>query len=443
MTSGVIRISETMSKFPSAIERILRRSPEEGFFGGKPWILSPEPFPLSRSQITELEDLGELLNRFIKACDEAYRRSKAGSLPGWIGKYLDKGKPDFLLRMGQSPALSPSLPQVIRPDVLLTTGGFVLSELDSVPGGIGFTDFLHDCYKEMGWDLVGGDSGMRDGFAGLFPAGADIALSNEAADYRQEMKWLASSIGGERFRVRAAETYQPEKDIPIYRFFELFDHANVPFLRASEQALMTGEMRMVSPPKAFHEEKLWFALFHRPQLRDYWRRALRDSGFRKLQDYLPYSWVMDPTPIPHHAAIPRLDLSSWEEVGQLGRQERQLVLKVSGFSEEAWGSRGVRVGHDMSQEAWASAIAASQERFERSPSILQEFHGPRRVSHPIWNKKTARVEEMEGRVRLCPYYFLGTGKVKLAGVLATIAPMDKKVVHGMEEATMVPCCVVD
>jgi len=41
---------------------------------------------------------------------------------------------------------------------------------------------------------------------------------------------------------------------------------------------------------------------------------------------------------------------------------------------------------------------------------------------------------MNGRVRLCPYYFV-TGeaeaaRAKLGGVLATICPANKKIIHG-------------
>ena len=52
---------------------------------------------------------------------------------------------------------------------------------------------------------------------------------------------------------------------------------------------------------------------------------------------------------------------------------------------------------------------------------------------------------MPGRVRLCPYYFVaGDGdaaRPKLGGVLATIVPSDKKIVHGMKDAVLAPCSV--
>jgi len=50
---------------------------------------------------------------------------------------------------------------------------------------------------------------------------------------------------------------------------------------------------------------------------------------------------------------------------------------------------------------------------------------------------------MQGRVRLCPYYFVsGEGheaRAQLGGVLATICPADKKILHGMSEAILAPC----
>jgi hypothetical protein len=48
---------------------------------------------------------------------------------------------------------------------------------------------------------------------------------------------------------------------------------------------------------------------------------------------------------------------------------------------------------------------------------------------------------MRGRARLCPYYFLIDGKAHLRGALATICPADKKLLHGMKDAIMVPTAV--
>jgi hypothetical protein len=47
-----------------------------------------------------------------------------------------------------------------------------------------------------------------------------------------------------------------------------------------------------------------------------------------------------------------------------------------------------------------------------------------------------------GRLRLCPYFFNREGQAKLAGALATFCPPDKKIIHGMQDAALLPCRVV-
>lgn len=50
---------------------------------------------------------------------------------------------------------------------------------------------------------------------------------------------------------------------------------------------------------------------------------------------------------------------------------------------------------------------------------------------------------MRGRVRLSPYYFVQDKKAHLGGVLATLCSPEKKLIHGMVDAVMVPCAISD
>jgi hypothetical protein len=43
---------------------------------------------------------------------------------------------------------------------------------------------------------------------------------------------------------------------------------------------------------------------------------------------------------------------------------------------------------------------------------------------------------------LCPYYFVTGGKATLSGALATFCPPDKKIIHGMQDAALLPSRVV-
>jgi hypothetical protein len=53
------------------------------------------------------------------------------------------------------------------------------------------------------------------------------------------------------------------------------------------------------------------------------------------------------------------------------------------------------------------------------------------------------VTKEEGRLRLCPYFFVVGSEVRLAGALATFCPPDKKIIHGMQDAVLLPCRITD
>jgi hypothetical protein len=407
--------------------------PVGGLFAGKSWLSSPEPFPLSAKEVAEIQRLGHRLQVFLTAANSIYHRSVKGKLPDWIAAYVDAGKPPELLEAARAASIREAIPNVIRPDLILTEDGFSLTEIDSVPGGIGLTGWLNEIYSS--WDVVGGATGMIDGFGSLFPNGADILISQEAGDYQPEMNWLRDKLGT-GFSVEVAETYQP-RGRDVYRFFELFD---LPNIRHWKELAASG-VRITAPMKPWLEEKMWLALFWCRPLRELWRRELRENHRDALARVIPRSWIVDPSPIPHHAVIPKLDISSWSELGDFSQRERELVLKLSGFSERAWGSRSVVIGHDVSQDQWRNALSGAMESFTTNPYVLQEFHKGKLVRHPFYDRQTGEVREMEGRVRLCPYFFAPSGsrEISLGGILATICPADKKIIHGMEDAIIVPC----
>ncbi len=438
--------SRSMSDPASRAERVRAALPTGGLFAEKSWRISPEPFPLSRAEFRELESLGPVLWRFQKASDLIYRRSRGGSLPAWIAHDLDRGKPAPLLETGLSHASLEETPRVIRPDLILTADGFKATEIDSVPGGIGLTAWLGEIYASLdeSHQIVGGAGGMIEGFGSIFPGGGgDVLISREASDYRPEMEWIAARLG-DGFRVVDAER-EPSGERTVYRFFELFDLPNLPSGEAMLASTAAGRLSVTAPFKPWLEEKLWTALLWSHPLREVWRRELRDSNYRRLRQVFPQSWIVDPAEVPHHAVIPGLEIGDFSELKNFTQKERELVLKLSGFNEKAWGSRSVTVGQDASQAEWGAAVDEALTSYETAPYVLQRFHAGKLVRHPWLNESTGRIEMMEGRVRLCPYYFVGAGSknLSLGGVLATICPADKKILHGMRDAILVPCRVED
>jgi hypothetical protein len=167
-----------------------------------------------------------------------------------------------------------------------------------------------------------------------------------------------------------------------------------------------------------------------------------------LRAIFPETWILDPRPVPPQALIHDLraagePVRDWMQLAALGKSERDYVVKPSGFSELAWGSRGVKVANDLAKEEWEAALAAGLASFGSTTYILQRFHKGKRVKVPYYDTKKDDIAVLDGRVRLCPYYFVVGEDVRLGGILATVAPADKRLIHGMSDAVMAPCATRD
>ena len=407
--------------------------PPEGMFAEMEWLLSPEPFRISDRLHEQIDKLGHRLLLFNRACNELYHRSVAGKQPAWIADYLDRGKPRELIEFARRKEFRNDLPLVIRPDLVLTENGFTIAELDTVPGGIGLTGWLNQTYSALGTDVIGGTRGMIEGFQTIAPD-ADILISREAATYKPEMQWIAKHSGQ---RVLDVETASISALRPhVYRFFELFDLPNIRIGSELLTATARKAVHVTPPLKPYLEEKMWFALFWLRPLHEFWRQELGERHFFELQKHIPYTWILDPTPLPQHAVIPELNINAWSELAHFTQKQRDLILKISGFSELGWGSRSVVLGSDLPQAEWQTAVAAALDQFEQHPHILQRFHKGSLFAQPFFDAQTASIKTMKGRVRLCPYYFVIEGKASLRGALATICPPDKKLLHGMKDAIL-------
>jgi hypothetical protein len=452
---------------PSGLFRV-----QDGAEDGVAWRVTPDPFPLAPSTLAAIETLGKDLLSFYRALNALYLRSARGTAPAFIAEELDRGKPEQIVKLARQNRFKQDVPRVIRPDLILTDDGYVASELDSVPGGMGFVAAMGRTYCEIGIDSIGGADGIAERFAEMVSgiAGSPhptvaIVVSEESADYRGELRWLASRIDElgladvvvcapqeiffteEALFVRREDGREAKIDV-LYRNFELFDLLNIPKQELILYAARHNRVKMSPPPKPHLEEKSAFALFHHPGLRALWRAELGAATDERLLGIFPRTWIVDPRPLPWQAAI--IDLSAngvpvqdWSQLEDLGKSERDYVIKPSGFSELAWGSRGVKVANDLTRDGWRDALQDALKMFDRTPHVLQRFHKGKRVRVPYLDRSSGEVKEMDGRVRLCPYYFVVGDDARLGGILATIAPADKRLIHGMTDAIMAPCRVAD
>ena len=451
-------------------------------FEDKTWQLSPEAWPLTPDQHAQLEAIGAACLEFHQALETLYLRSVAGKnllrnkplLAPWVADYLDRGKPPALVAHARDPKNRGAFPPVLRPDLLLTDEGFVLTELDSVPGGIGLTAFLNRLYGGAADRAVlgHGDAMIRNfhaSLAALRPGVPNpliaLIVSDEAATYRPEMEWLAHELqrlGKRVFCLKPEAIFplenslyydsdgNPEKIDVLYRFFELFDLENIRTKKFIFESWEAGEVAIAPPMRPFQEEKLTLALFHHHLLQDYWAEALSGRALKLLRALIPPSWIIDPAPLPPGAVLdgPRVggrSLNDWRDLAGASQKERDLIIKISGYHETAWGARSGVLGSDCSREEWQAGVDHAIALAPANLHLLQAYKKPRRIEHPLYapgaDTPVAAVAKA-GRLRLCPYYFLIDGRAQLSGALATFCPPDKKIIHGMTAAALLPCRVV-
>jgi hypothetical protein len=459
---------------------LLQAFSDQSLFENKTWRYSPEAFPLTAAQVEQIEQIGQACYEFYKAQETLYLRSAEGKnllrnrplKAPWVAAYLDRGKPEALIQHARAKALRGAMPMVIRPDLLVTEDGFAMTEIDSVPGGIGLTAFLNRLYTDVhGEALIG--AGRQDMVAAFYDVLSRrvpnitapyiaIIVSDEAATYRPEMEWLATQL---RLKGRRVHVFHPDDVMPlgdeicvgidgdpqkvdvIYRFWELFDLANVSIAEFLLKAREAAHIRLTPPMRAFQEEKLSLALFHHHMLEDYWRENLSKQSYQALAKVIPQTWVMDPVELPPNAVLdaPHIGgkpMTDWSQLIDASKKERSLIIKISGFHESAWGARSVTLGSDSSRAEWESAIQQAITMADTSLHILQAYKKPKRLRHPVY-REDGTLYQMEGRMRLCPYYFVDDSakKANLQGVLATLCPADKKIIHGMKDAALLPCVV--
>jgi len=449
---------------------------EPPLFAEKIWKLSPEPWPITEAQLKELKVIGGACLSYQRALERLYVRSFTDKKilrnrevhAKWVAEYLDRYKPAGLIEHGRHRSIKGQHPIVLRPDLLITEQGFTMTELDSVPGGIGLTAYLNEVYAEDFPQVIGSTS-MPQNFArtlGLltpqqkFPLIA-ITVSEEAATYRPEFEWLAGKLRDLGHDVHVVDpsqimqmgdgSYIPVEGAPrkvdiLYRFFELFDLANVKGADGIFNAVETGALVLTPPMKAFQEEKLGLALIHHPLLADFWKENLPENHLDALMRIVPRTWIMErselpPTAVLHAPTVNNRPIRDWAELAEASQRERNLIIKASGFHETAWGARSVTLGSDVSREEWLEAIETAVSAENETFYVMQDYHKPLRLPHPVY-QEDGSTTTAEGRVRLCPYFFAQGDVVELSGILATFCPADKKIIHGMSDAALLPCHLV-
>jgi hypothetical protein len=117
-------------------------------------------------------------------------------------------------------------------------------------------------------------------------------------------------------------------------------------------------------PEDFHFP-WWTAFLRLRPLRDFWESELRRNGWEQLVELLPDGWLLDRTPLPPGAVIPRLEITDWSELPQRISPDRNFKIQAADGTKVAMddkstmaklGSRDVLV--ELSPKSCVQKLAA-------------------------------------------------------------------------------------
>ncbi len=216
---------------------------------------------------------------------------------------------------------------------------------------------------------------MPDGLAAMLssltgvehPVSA-IVVSRESQSYRAELDWVARAMterGNATFACAPEEIVftedallRPAAGRPrregrrALPQFELFDLLNVPKRELMLYAARHNRVKLTPPVKAHLEEKSVVRTAAQSGAgANAWRKnsATRRSSacarsFRNVGTRSAPAAAASGRSRPEPRASRCTD---WMQLSTLGKSERDYVVKPSGFSELAWGSRGVNIANDL------------------------------------------------------------------------------------------------
>lgn len=392
-----------------------------------PFRISPDVFELPEN--VDLGKYGHAISGFYSICKKLY--SQLDNLHRWK-QYLDHSKPQWMLNHSN---IETGDHVFLRPDLVLTQNGPIVTEIETSPFGLGLSYFLDNVYKHAGKDTLTDEQNVLNLLRSATRGSLSFVLTLYTKQYEGQFRYLSNELFS-KTGIKTAVTYpdngnfrngqyvvEREAYDSIYRCFYLHQTINNAMLRDIAQFKSTVPICL---PQM--EEKAVMGMIWDSEFDDYFRNQLGEDTYNLLKKIIPKTWVLDANHIPDE-----LDIKEWEDLANISQKRRSFVFKPSGFTSNASWAKGVVFLNKLSKQQCRKTIndaLVSKELF-----ILQEFKKGAKFQHRYFDFHSSEMKNMNGKVRITPYYSVKDGKLLTAK--ATICE-NTDIVHAMVDSINVP-----
>ncbi|MBI1971761.1 MAG: hypothetical protein HYS53_00520 [Candidatus Aenigmarchaeota archaeon] len=396
-------------------EELMKYGPLFGDFETVPWLISPDWFEITKSQLEELQSIGSVLRKFLMTCDNLYYEDEDAR------NIVEQNKSDKTLHF-QRRQMRGELPILVRPDMVITNDGFKIVELEVLVGGIGEVPAVKEAYLSIVPPSRPYNGSMVNSFV--------RAMEQIPGDGRMDRTLLVTSFptrfpelkifsklcrdrGYETLPMRLEDIYGIDDDCAklIWRLFDVDD---------IEELKHIPNIPISPPLKQFLQEKAWLGILHDPGYEDYWESNL-GQDFHLLKNSTAKTWIL------RKGYMPPTD-----ELKNLPKSKRRYVTKLS----DSWGSRSFTYWPEKSGRQWNRFLSDVPEG--NSLYIMQEYQDSLKFSFPAYvNGKISYLENL--RALITPYYFFVGEKAELADIQVTLRKSRK--VHGATDSIIVPVSI--
>lgn len=372
-----------------------------------PFLVGPEPLYLSGKEGDEVLRIGRDVVDFMEAADELYRSE------GEVKDLLDKGKPPFFQGRARPNYL------FIRPDLLITKGGFAICEIEISPFGLGLAELLNRAYRLEGFNTMVQDGVLSEMVASNTPDQGTIVYSQKTSSYSGQLQFLAKEIFSGEGRDWGAAQIDDVLGIDlknVYRGFYTYEHLSDLFINNLVQGILDDQEKVVMPSLTPHmEEKALLALIWDRRWEPFLTAQLGSAAFTHLREIIPPTWLIGQEEF-FAPGLPQ-GIIATDGLAALSKAKRNFVLKRSGFSSGSSWAEGVTFLQDKSVAKAAEAIRAAQADTQ-SLFIVQEFRSSQ--ERPMSYDQDGAMQQMSARIRLTPYFSMAPdSRAKLIAIKAT------------------------